>query len=835
MKPISAPRRRPRSTRPSRPATRLVVATGVGSVLLASTALVTPTAAEAAPSTDPVLSTETTTWRYLDDNTEPHRGAEDVLAWTRSSYDDTGWTSARGSFGAIRGELGSVSGYTPRTLLNQYIDGQAAPNVPTFFFRTTFDLDPADLGDIAGLGGEVVFDDAVRIYVNGDRVFNAVDERANDATTNLQYAGSSNGAPLTQSFTVDAEALEPGTNTVAVALYQDRESSSDIYFDLTELVPLAAEPEALPPSRVIMTPTEDPTRSQSFSWLAGNEGETVGRVQLQPTAGGLTRTARAYPQGAVNNNPLEHFSATVAGLEPATAYRYRVGNPDAWSEWRTFTTADPTETDFSYLYYGDAQIGLDSTWPEVVRQSLATAPDAIGSVHAGDLIDTGGNETQWTSWFTGMEDAAATKNVMAAPGNHEYSGDKKLLAWKANFEYPLNQPSTETIGEMAGLAVGDGEVAAQYRAYFAHWAEFAAETVYFTDYQGVRFITVNATRDTAFLTPDRLPTCQDAACPSTKVAELWTQFQAEWLDHVLSTSASKWNVVTFHQPVYSTSAGRNEPVLRKYWVPVFQEHDIDLVQMGHDHTYARGYNDDDVTDTPGITDGPVYVVSNSGAKHYDLAPEEENVWTLNGATQVLRGAGVTTYQVIEVSKDQLHYTSYLAEKTANATTDLPVGAIYDEFTVTKTDDGQKWVTEAGVDAPVPTPEPEVPPTPVPTPTPPATVPPATTPPSTPPAMTPPVAGPSLTGIRLRVARLRSGKRPVLRVRATADGTVRLRATRGKARVVRTVAIGARSWRRVVLPRRLAMKPGRVVVRVVLTPSASTDLPSRTVLHTAVRR
>jgi hypothetical protein len=133
--------------------------------------------------------------------------------------------------------------------------------------------------------------------------------------------------------------------------------------------------------------------------------------------------------------------------------------------------------------------------------------------------------------------------------------------------------------------------------------------------------------------------------------------------------------------------------------------------MGHDHTYARGYHNDDVTETAGITDGPVYVVSNSGAKHYELETPEKNVWTNNNATQVLRGAGVTTYQVVDVTKNQLVYRSYLAEKTANATTTLPVGAVYDEFTVTKLDDGRKWVTEAGVEPPV-DPNPPVEPTPV---------------------------------------------------------------------------------------------------------------------------
>jgi hypothetical protein len=452
-----------------------------------------------------------------------------------------------------------------------------------------------------------------------------------------------------------------------------------------------------PPTRVILTPTATPATSQSFSWLAGDASHMSGAVQLRDGDSGDVRTIEASAAGTVNGNPSQHFSATVTELIPDTAYEYRVGVDGGWSDWHRFATADPGDTDFQFIYYGDAQIGLDTTWASVVRQAEATAPRAIGSVHAGDLIDAATDETQWVDWFSGMARSAASANVIAAPGNHEYIDDAYLASWKAHFEYPTNDAAVTATGELAGRAVGDSEVARQYAAYLGHWAEFAAETVYFTDYQGVRFITLNATQDPAFLTPRVLPSCSGADCPAARVGELWAQFQAEWLDRVLSASPSKWNVVTFHQPVYSASAERDEPILREHWVPVLERHDVDLVMMGHDHVYARGFVDEDRTEVDGITDGPVYIVSNSGAKHYPLAAEQDNVWTDNGATQVLRGEGVTTYQVIDVSEDRLVFRSYLAEKSADATTDLPIGSVYDEFTVTKTDDGRKRVTEAGVD------------------------------------------------------------------------------------------------------------------------------------------
>ncbi|SJN46927.1 hypothetical protein FM104_15500 [Microbacterium esteraromaticum] len=688
----------PPAARHRRQVVAATLAALLGGILIAPAAASAD--AEVEVPTAPLITTDST-WRYLDDNTDPGRGDANLRVWTTPSYDDSTWKSAQGSFGAKRGELGKVGPHQPRTLLTHYI-GDTKTTVPTYFFRTDFTLADGVADQVASLAGTVTYDDALVVWVNGTKVASYVDGRITE-TTNIEYAGDSNGDPLTSTFTAKSDVLNDGENTIAVALYQDRESSSDIYFDMSSLKLVAAndpgEPVAAPPSRVILTPTTTPETSQSFTWMASDASHTTGQVQISPASGGTARTVDAYSAGLANGNPLQHFSATVDKLTPATDYRYRVGLAGSWSDWYEFRTADPAATDFQFVYYGDAQIGLDTTWPSVVKQAEANAPRSIGSVHAGDLINTGSNENEWVNWFKGMQHSATSTNVMAAPGNHEYSGDKMLTAWKANFEYPHNNPAVGTVGELANLAQGDSDVARQYKAYFEHWSEFAQETAYYTDYQDVRFITLNATRDRTFLTPSNLPSCAVEECPQNDVSRLWTRFQAAWLDGILRDSPSKWNVVTFHQPVYSTSAGRDEPILRDEWVPVFENNDIDLVMMGHDHTYARGYKNTTATETPGLTTGPVYMVSNSGAKHYNLETDERNVWTNNDATQVIRGERVTTYQVIDVSQDQLVYRSYLAEKVAGASTDKNVGDVYDEFTVTKYDDGEKWVTEAGMTPP----------------------------------------------------------------------------------------------------------------------------------------
>ncbi|RKT55701.1 purple acid phosphatase family protein [Saccharothrix australiensis] len=446
-------------------------------------------------------------------------------------------------------------------------------------------------------------------------------------------------------------------------------------------------------SRLILTPTATPADSQSFTWRSTTAGG--GTVQVRPVGGApVDVAATAVDTSNLAGVDYVHYSATATGLTADTAYEYRVGGGERWSRWRPFRSAAKGAKPFEFLYYGDAQIGLDSTWPAVVAAANAKAPRSAGSVHAGDLIDSS-NQVQWTSWFNGMGESAATTQVLAAPGNHEYTGDGALRNWKMNFEYPANHPGPATIGALAERAKGDTDAARQTAAYFAHWENVAKETVYYSDFQDVRFITLNATQNTGYLRPPTLPSCA-VDCPSP--GPLWVEFQAAWLDHVLTANPNKWSVVTFHQPVYSTSTGRDEPVLRANWVPVFQKHNVDLVLMGHDHTYARGYNNTNATDAPGTTNGPVYAVSNSGAKHYTLAPAGDNVWTRNGATQVKRGQGVTTYQVVSVNGDTVTYRSYVAEKKADSPEPEQVGDLFDSFTITKRG-GVKHVTEAGVEPP----------------------------------------------------------------------------------------------------------------------------------------
>ena len=134
---------------------------------------------------------EGTLWKYLDNNTDPAEGQASLTAWTEKGFDDTIWKTASGKFGAKRGALTSFDGFTPTILLQQYIDGTAT-DIPTYFFRTTFNV--SNLEQLTSITGTLFHDDAVAVYINGHPV-KSVDMPTNTQSSNMFYAGVSAGAP----------------------------------------------------------------------------------------------------------------------------------------------------------------------------------------------------------------------------------------------------------------------------------------------------------------------------------------------------------------------------------------------------------------------------------------------------------------------------------------------------------------------------------------------------------------------------------------------------------------------------------------------------------------
>ncbi|NWO81704.1 hydrolase, partial [Escherichia coli] len=90
----------------------------------------------------------------------------------------------------------------------------------------------------------------------------------------------------------------------------------------------------------------------------------------------------------------------------------------------------------------------------------------------------------------------------------------------------------------------------------ANGAEPARATTYYVDYQGVRFIVLDGTSAIDLGTMDA---------------------QTRWLDATLASSKAKWNVVLFHQPVFTCARPTDTAEIKSAWKPVFDARKVDLV------------------------------------------------------------------------------------------------------------------------------------------------------------------------------------------------------------------------------------------------------------------
>lgn len=373
------------------------------------------------------------------------------------------------------------------------------------------------------------------------------------------------------------------------------------------------------PDRIILTWAGDPSVSQAVTWRTDASIEEAfaqiaaadpspdfvdGKIQV----GAITTPLKTHT-GLAN-----FHSVNFTGLEPGLRYAYRVGSEKGWSEWFQFRTASDRPQAFSFIYIGDAQNATLSMWSRVIRAAVLDEPDARFIVHSGDMMNHGNNDPEWGEWFAAAGWINGMIPSMPAIGNHEYyrineKGTELSPLWRPHFTLP-----------QAGI-------------------EGIEETVYSVDYQGCRFVVLNSIE---------------------KLDE-----QAEWLEGVLADNTCRWTFAVFHHPVYSSAKGRDNKKLRALWKPLLDTYHVDVVLQGHDHTYARGRNRAEGSEGRGGQSGPVYVVSVSGPKMYDLTDER---W------MDVAAENTQLYQVLSVNADTLRYRSMTV-----------TGDLYDAFDLIKRD------------------------------------------------------------------------------------------------------------------------------------------------------
>ena len=392
------------------------------------------------------------------------------------------------------------------------------------------------------------------------------------------------------------------------------------------------------PDRVVLTWKGDTTTTQAVSWRT-DESVISPQAQIAVAEDGPSFKQNATTVLPEKTEELEtdlgytskFHSVNFENLSPSTKYLYRVGDGANWSEWFEFSTASEENEPFSFVYVGDAQNDIREHWSRVIRQSFSDMPEASFILHAGDLINHGNADAQWGEWF----DAGGWINGMvpsiATPGNHEYSridGSPKQLSeyWDKQFSFPENGPEGQ-------------------KGAVAYW-----------DYQDMRIISL------------------DTNVGSAKLRET-----AVWLDEVLEENPNQWSVITFHHPLFSSGAGRDNKSLRDLILPIVEKHSVDLVLQGHDHTYARGHMSNKSDGKNLYFADTMFANSVSGPKMYNLSDE---VWNENGAYRRAGKEQTQLYQLIYVNDNVLTYEARTA-----------TGTLFDSFEMEKLPNGKKQIKE----------------------------------------------------------------------------------------------------------------------------------------------
>ncbi len=386
------------------------------------------------------------------------------------------------------------------------------------------------------------------------------------------------------------------------------------------------------PDRIMLTIPSDPATSRAVTWRTENTtSATIGQITMAQSTPffedkivSVTGTSAWWESD--NTSALGH-RVNFTDLQPNSIYSYRVGNGNVWSEWFQFTTSSEKNEPFNFLYLGDFQNDIKQFCSRTIRQAYSHFPNSDFILFVGDLVSRS-TEDYWSEFFYAGNWIFGTIPTVATPGNHEYT----------------------SLGEN------------QPRVFSRHWNQIFTNPnngvknienrTFYMDYQGVRFISIDS--------------------PAMGYTEENSENTLKWLSKILAENPNTWSIVFTHYPVYSCSQGRNNNSYRNKLKPILEKYGVDLVLQGHDHTYCRGQNLEEVG--ADCENPPMYMVSVSGPKMYGL---NVNKWSDRAGSQM------QLYQNIKVDAKTIEVEVYTV-----------TGTLYDKFTLKKNKKGVNMVLES---------------------------------------------------------------------------------------------------------------------------------------------
>lgn len=247
----------------------------------------------------------------------------------------------------------------------------------------------------------------------------------------------------------------------------------------------------------------------------------------------------------------------LTSLKRGQSYEYYLTNSSGarltqtytFTTQRTITNANPLRV----AVLGDSGVA-NTTQYEVASEMAAWQPELL--LHTGDIAYDSGTEQEFIDkFFVVYSSMLSEMPFYGSIGNHDHTTDS-AAPYKDLFETPKNS---------------------------------GTEDYYSFNYDNTHFVSLNSNLDYSV------------------GSDMY-----EWLDADLAATTKKWVIVYFHHPPYSSGEHGSSPELQSILVPLFEEHNVDLVLNGHDHTYER-FN---------TINGVQYIVTGGGGNSlYDLVDE----------------------------------------------------------------------------------------------------------------------------------------------------------------------------------------------------------------------
>ncbi|MBS7576424.1 MULTISPECIES: fibronectin type III domain-containing protein [unclassified Enterococcus] len=614
-----------------------------------------PVQAEETANTQTLIE-QSSDWQYYYQSADQYPGNE----WLQPNYDATAWQTGQAPIG-----------YSTKATVQTTIDyGSDKKNkYPVAFFRKSFDakIDAANKDYFNTLVLDYKLDDSAVIYINGQEVkrINYPSGVAPDFTTYSNQLGNDGNDFEQASVDLSNVTLKETGNVVAVAVFQQSGSSSDLVFDLSLSLQQTEAPNpavSQKPTKMSVTFYGDTATSKSFTWhTLATAGSQIRYIASAAEPADFTN-ASVVEGTETYSEELADFvhKAVLTDLQAGTAYWYQVGDASTnqWSEPAQFTTSATSNSPFHFLFFDDTQ-GSDAYDYEIVaktfNQGLATAPNASFIIQGGDLVNNSNNIEQWQDLFGKQQAIWSNHTIMTVSGNHDTYNN----TFYNHFNY--NAPST-------GVQ--------SHGVYYSY------------DYQQAHYVMLN-TNDIV-----------NNQLSSTQVAWLTSDIEQA------KANGAKWVIVTMHkgtQTVANHISDSDVVGMRKQLQPLFDQLGVDLVLQGHDHTYARTnqmggevpYEDTEYQEIDGVQTavnpkGAVYLTSDSsGTKFYNM--QSDDVIAQYGVYPAIKGQEFKQmFTDIAIVDDRLVLKSYLYD--AEGTGEV---SLYDSYAIQK----QEPVEIAAIEAP----------------------------------------------------------------------------------------------------------------------------------------